>query len=112
MPIIDSSRAVTTNAPRNARITMPMNTSERLPLRHLHGTLEQRRGKNHAGDAKPFQELRPDTGGLEGSDHVAVGADAFAHEGEDLVHADDVFFHAGDFGDADQLARSVAEARH
>ena len=35
----------------------------------------------------------------------------FLLKAEDLLHADDVLFHAGDLGDAGHLARAVAHAR-
>ena len=38
--------------------------------------------------------------GLEMALHGAVGAGAGAHVLEDLLHLDDVAFHAGDLGDA------------
>ena len=68
--------------------------------------------QRHAGGGEPLAALRPDPGGAEPADHLAVRADAGLLEQEDLLHGDDVAFHAGDFGDGRHLARAVGHARH
>ena len=50
--------------------------------------------------ARSREEARPHAGGLEMALHGAVGGGAGAHVFEDLLHLDDVAFHAGDLGDA------------
>ena len=49
--------------------------------------------------------------GWNDADHLAVRPDPFSVEAEDLLHADHVFFHAGDLGDVDHFAGAVAHAR-
>ena len=45
-----------------------------------------------------FQETRPNAGRFEMADHFLVRPGPGAHGTENLLHLDDVAFHAGDFG--------------
>ena len=53
------------------------------------------------------EEARPDAGRLEAALDLSVGVDAGLTEAEDLLHRDDVAFHAGELGQAEQLAAAV-----
>ena len=72
-------------------------------------------GRNGARDADALgdeivQEARPDPGRGVMPVHRPVRIRAGADVLEDLLHLDDVAFHAGDLGDAGHLALAVAEA--
>src|SRR6266536_2763302 len=58
-----------------------------------------------------FAAFRTHAGGAEPSDHLAVLRHAHFLEHENLLHRDDLALHAGDFRDARDLARPVAETR-
>src|SRR5271165_591432 len=60
--------------------------------------------------AQPFEEAGTDVGGNESANDLAIGSDPLPLKREDFLHADDVFFHAGDLRDTGYLARSVAHA--
>src|SRR5882724_519846 len=57
------------------------------------------------------RELRPDAGGDEAAEDVAVLIDALAAIHEKILHADRIAFHTGYLGDAGDLARTVTEPR-
>src|ERR1035437_4558150 len=64
--------------------------------------------QNDTRDAELLEEPGTNPAGRENSNHLAVWPDALLVEGEDLLHADDVLFHAGDLRDACNFARTVA----
>ena len=55
--------------------------------------------------------LRPHAGGTEPAGNPAFLGDAHLLEHEDVLHGDDVAFHAGDLRDRRHLARAVGQAR-
>ena len=63
-----------------------------------------------AHDLELLDELRPDAGRLEAALDLAFD-DAGLLEDEDVLHDDDVAFHALDLGDVGDLAGAVLEAR-
>src|SRR5437773_12281464 len=74
--------------------------------------LEERCRQTRAGRRQPIAALRPDARRLEAPHHSSVVAHAVALEHEDVVHADDVAFHAGDFRYLCDAAAAVGETRH
>src|SRR5919198_3047674 len=56
------------------------------------------------------EKSRPHAGRLEMADYSAVGRRRGAYELEDLLHLNDVAFHAGEFRDAGHFALAVGEA--
>src|SRR4051812_13851732 len=72
-------------------------------------TLEHRGGESIARTLEPLQAPGVDAVGIE----VALRDVLVIHprllEGEDVVHADDVPFHADDLGDLDDLPRTAGE---
>src|SRR5438132_13477715 len=74
--------------------------------------LEERGRQTRAGRRQPIAALRPDACRLEAPHHPPVVAHAVALEDEDVVHADDVAFHAGDFRCLRYAAPAYGEARH
>src|SRR5918992_6172181 len=81
------------------------------PSPYLRHALEHVGGQDDAGCLQPLTDLRTNAGRTEPSDHLAVGVQAELLETEDLLHGDDVPFHAGDLGDADDLAGAVRQPR-
>src|SRR5580704_9311173 len=72
--------------------------------------LEHRHRELNAGDQQLFGELWPNAGGDKFSQHLAVVANATFPVYEDVLHRDDVTFHAGNLGQGDDFAGAVAEA--
>ena len=65
-----------------------------------------------AASLQTVVETRPDTGGAESAHDFAGFRDAHLVEDEDVLHRDDVAFHACELGDVGQTAGTVAEPRH
>ena len=55
----------------------------------------------------PIQDPRPDARGREASKHPALWIQPGAGELEDVLHADNVLFHAGNLADLDHLAAAI-----
>src|SRR5262245_59907621 len=64
-----------------------------------------------AGGLEALAGLRTHAGRAEPADDLPLLRDAELLEQEDLLHRDHVAFHAGDLGNADDLAGAVAHAR-
>src|ERR1051326_8433366 len=81
-------------------------------LRDFHHGLEDRSRQLHAGRAQAFVELRANTGGPE----PACDPSGFCEPGffkhKNVLHGDQVAFHAHAFRYVRDAARTVAEARH
>ena len=60
-------------------------------------------------DGQALRESRTDAAGHEIAHDFAVFSNAAFPEDENVLHGDDVAFHAGDFGDAGDFARAVAQ---
>ena len=73
--------------------------------------IEHRRGKVNPGDRKALGKSRANSGGHEVAQHFAGLANAAFPEHENVLHGDDFAFHAGDFGNVDDLAVAVAQTR-
>src|SRR6185369_7342058 len=79
-------------------------------LIHFRCLFEDFRRQEDTRDTQFLHELGADSAGPEGTDNLATGSDSPADEGENVLHADGVAFHAGDFGDIDHAPRPVAHA--
>src|SRR5262249_25128485 len=71
---------------------------------------EQIRRDMNAAPLELGHEFRPDSGGAELADDAAIGLRRASCKSEDLLHSDDVAFHAGDLLEADQAAAAIAHA--
>src|SRR5215467_13460803 len=65
----------------------------------------------NAGRLQPLSAPRPDAGGAEPANDLAVLGHACLLEHENLLHGDHLTFHAGDLRDAGDLAGAVAQPR-
>ena len=74
------------------------------------GWLKHVRGQVHATSLESFGEVGPDAGGGKRSNDPAIGLDSPHLEHKQILHADHITFHAGNFGDMSETACSVAEA--
>ena len=63
------------------------------------------------GRRQAIRALRPDAGGAEAAEHLAVRRHAGALEQEDVLHGDHVVLHAGELGDRRDPAGAVRQAR-
>ena len=68
--------------------------------------------QTEAADAQALEQLRHHAGGAEAALHLAGIGDADALEGEDLLQVHLLVPHAEHFGDAQDLAGAVLQARH
>src|SRR5262249_25344379 len=66
-------------------------------------------GNIDAARRQLLHEPGTDACGAELADDRPIRIGSAAHEAEDLLHLDDVAFHAGNLGDADHLAPPVAQ---
>src|SRR3981189_584207 len=88
------SRAETVNTAKKTS-TNSNNISSPSPFSvHFLHALKHTAGQYNARNAKLFKEFGADAAGLEYSRHSSIGPDSLFLEAEDLVHADDVLFHA------------------
>src|SRR5579872_3657588 len=81
-----------------------------MRLVHFGDVLKRVGRQCYTRDLKAVEKARPDARGTEGSQNLSGGSDALLLEDENLLHADDVLFHAGDLGDAGDLAGAIALA--
>src|SRR5260370_18749919 len=103
-------RAATANTPKKTSINS-INISSPSPFSvHFLHALKHAAGQYNARNSKLFEEFGTDATGLEYTGHSSIGADSLLLEAEDLVHADDVLFHAGDLSNVDHLSGTVAQA--
>src|SRR5580704_10417062 len=72
--------------------------------------LEHRDPKLNAGDKQFLGKLWPNTRGDKFTKHLAVVTNAAFAEHENVLHGDDVAFHAGNFSERDHFARTITEA--
>src|SRR6478752_230326 len=80
-----------------------------VSFRRLVREAEEARRQVDAHDLELLDELRPDPGRLEPALDLALD-DAGLLEDEDVLHDDDIAFHALDLGDVDDLPGPVLEA--
>src|SRR5689334_10853126 len=73
---------------------------------------EEHRGQIDAVRLETVGEPRPNTGGAEVPQDLLVGAYALAFVYENVLHGDDVAFHAHDLGYCDELAGAIGQAAH
>src|SRR5438105_13240527 len=99
------SRIATAAAPATAIVMVSTSVSF---LRLLVREAEDVRRHVDAHDLELLDELGADPGGLEATLDLALD-DARLLEDEDVLHDDDVAFHALDFGDVGDLPRAVLE---
>src|SRR5439155_1223445 len=74
--------------------------------------LEDLAAESHAGRREAIAASRAQSRRFESSDDLAVVANARPLENENVLEADDVAFHPGDFRDVRHLSRAVRETRH
>src|SRR5258705_9487161 len=87
------SRAETANTAKKTSINR-VNISSPSPFSvHFLYALKHAGGQYYARDTKLFEEFGTDAAGPEFAGHSPIGSDSLFLETEDLVHADDVFFH-------------------
>ena len=65
----------------------------------------------NSGNAQALGESRTDAGGHEVADDLAGFANATFAKDEDVLHGDDIAFHAGDFRDVGDFTSAVTETR-
>src|SRR5580692_3201770 len=84
----------------------------------IFGSLMNPRHFEHAdrqldpSDHQAFREPRTNSRGQEFADHLAVLANPAFPKYKNVLHGDDVPFHARNFRDADDFSGSIAEAAH
>src|SRR6516162_6526710 len=85
----------------------PLNRSalKHSSLKHLHR-------QPRTGYLPPLQALGPDPGCMKVTLCLLLVVDSRLPKGEQIMHADDLPFHAGDLRNLDHLARPTREARH
>src|SRR6185312_876775 len=59
-------------------------------------------------ELNPFKETRTNPCGSEGADHLAFGSDSLLMKCKDILHADNILFHARNFRDTDYFAGTIA----
>src|SRR5215469_9724476 len=74
------------------------------------GALEHSHRQPNPGSQQSFRELGADPRGYELTKNLALFPNAGPPELEDVLHGDHVAFHAGDLGNAHDLARSITHA--
>ena len=77
----------------------------------LHPGFENCGTEAATGGGEALGEMWRLAGGVEDAANFAAFVDAAAVEDENVLQGDHVAFHAGDFGDGDDFARAVGEAR-
>src|SRR5258707_6380690 len=88
-------RAETANTAKKTS-TNSINISSPSPFSvHFLHALKHAGGQYNARDTKLLEEFGTYAAGLEDAGHSSIGPNSFLLEAEDLVHADDVLFHAG-----------------
>src|SRR5215217_558509 len=100
-----------TNVPAISAVTTMKTTSATSTSLHLDHAVEHVGGQVDAGAPQPLPALRPDAGGPEPTHHPALRVEPGLLEHEDVLHRDDVAFHAGDFRDAGHATRTILQAR-
>src|ERR1700761_5013839 len=97
VPVAANSSATTANTAINTIIAI-RNISAAPPLSSidLGYALKQTGRQEDGGRPQLLKEARADAARFEDAEHVAVGANAFLLEAEDLLHTDHVLFHARD----------------
>src|SRR5579862_2694303 len=80
-------------------------------LADLSRTVKEIVREPNAADSELLEEFRTNSGWLESPHHAAIGGDPFAHEIEDIGHADDVFFQSRNLGDVNALPGAITQAR-
>src|SRR5215469_4704721 len=73
----------------------------------LSWTLEHSHGQPNPGSQQSFRELGADPRGYEPTKNLAFFPNGRPSELEDVLHRYHVTFHAGDLGNAHDLARSI-----
>src|SRR5437867_2542110 len=97
--------APSTRARVAAKVTTTKTTAS--PSGDRLDVLEHVHPQRHSGSGHTLAALGPNTGGAETPDNPALRTDPGPLEHEDLLHGDDIAFHAGDLGDADHLTRAI-----
>src|SRR5215813_3105321 len=96
----------TTTRKVNMAINAPMVPSaNRCGFEHVRGQMNPR-------NQQSLGEFRPDARRNELAEYLAVFLDAPLAEHEDVLHGHYVAFHAGNLGNADHFAGSVAVPAH
>src|SRR3972149_8083312 len=93
---------------RNVKTAMETGASM---FNSLFGHLEHVMRKLYAGHEQFVRELRADSRRHEIAHHLALWSDAFLPVRKDVLHDDDVAFHAGDLGEGYYLPRPVGHPR-
>src|SRR5437879_10627316 len=83
-----------------------------LSLRDLHHGLEDRRRQLQSGCSQAFVEFGTDASRAEASGNSTGLAQTSFFEHENVLHGDQVSFHAHTLGNVRDAAAAVAEARH
>src|SRR6185437_11626096 len=71
--------------------------------------LKQTGRQKDSGNTKLIEEFWTDVSWLKCANHSAARPNAFFVETENLMHADHVFFHSGNLGNARHLATAIAQ---
>src|SRR5437867_903205 len=78
---------------------------------HFHAALEDVLREQDARNPYSFEKLGPDAAWLVLPDHLAIRPDAFFHECQDILHADDTLIHSRDFRNVGHTPATVAHSR-
>src|SRR5437867_13275712 len=73
---------------------------------------EQRSWNVDARRLQPIGKLWPDSGGGKRSYYTAIFADTLLFKKENVLHADRIFFHTGDFRQMRHTSAAIAHACH